>query len=187
MVDERRSSIAVDWTAEQKSKAEEWIAALGFSSQRETVEHLQRLGELVRDAYGPRLSEADLSAGLQELGEAFIAGLLRRNLSFPSFPPSADTIEEQWRQALGLSKSAFKRHLIAIGLLVYEFAARRPLRPDEFGMVLWQVGTRLLSISLNEENYERTLEAFEAWRQEQLNSETIQDSRSIKQTISWNR
>jgi hypothetical protein len=139
----KRSGIPVEWRSYESELARDWLESLSFASEREKVEHLRRIGEVMASMYGGKIPEkfAAVENSLVELGKAFISGELREDV--PPVDECGDDIAEVWHEELGMSKAAFQRHMTGIGVMVYEVMSIKPLTLEEYFITLTQIAERL--------------------------------------------
>lgn len=156
MTEESRTSIPVEMTEEQKNEIELWFNKLEMS-QREAAEMLIRLGRAAAIGYEDKVpSGSSIKNRVAEIGVRFASGEFA--VDFEDGEEVEGDPYERWRARLGMSKSAFDRHLQSIGIIVYELS-ERPLEPEEFIYTIAQIGSRLLASP--KQNMVETMKRFE--------------------------
>ena len=174
----KRSGIPIEWYSYESELARDWLERLDFASEREKVEHLRRIGEVVAAMHGGKIPEqfAAVENSLVELGKAFISGDLRQDL-VPGL--EGKDASEAWHEELGMSKAAFQRHMVGIGVMVYEMMAIKPISVESFFTTLTQIAERLLVARARD-----PMELAGAFREWQKKERAMQQGRDPRQVLS---
>lgn len=176
----KRSGIPIEWYSYESELARDWLESLDFVSEREKVEHIRRIGEIVAAMGGGKIPEEFATAenSLVELGNAFISGDLR--VSTPRVPDGEGAQEDLfgwWREELGMSRAAFQRHVTGIGVMVYELMSFRPINVETFFATLTQIAERLLVRRARDPM--ELAGAFRAWQEKERQTQKGRDPRQV--------
>lgn len=138
----RHSGVPLEWTQDEERWLNDWFSRLGLVSEREKAEHVRRIGLVVEAMYGGKIPDGTRAENaINTLAKAFLDGDLREDIAPPV--EEGDDIYEAWREALGMNKSMFRRHVMGVGLLVYEVMACRPMKVETYMDTLYQIALRL--------------------------------------------